>query len=85
MSKRMGPGFEQEGARGGRWGGGRIIFLEGTGFGQDFFSSRPQYGVLGSGISRSNRFVRTPSSGVGSNASRPALSFPHLNVKADGY
>ena len=48
------------------------------------FSSRPQYGILGTGISGSNRFVRAPSSGGGSNAPRPALTFPHLDVNADG-
>ena len=40
-----------------------IHFFEGTGIGQELFSSRPHYGILGTGISRSNRFVRAPSSG----------------------
>ena len=52
-------------------------------FDQDFFSSRPQYGILGTRISGSNRFVRAPSSGGGSNAPRPALSVLHLDVNAD--
>ena len=33
--------------------------------------------------SRSNSFVRAPSSGGGSNAPRPAVSVPHLDVNAD--
>ena len=33
--------------------------------------------------SRSNLFVHEPPSGGGSNAPRPAVSVPHLNVKAD--
>ena len=37
-----------------------ILFL----FGQEIFSSRPQYGMLGTGISRSNRFVQSSSSGA---------------------
>ena len=53
-------------------------------FGQEVLSSRPQYGMLGTGIFRSNRFVRAPSSGGGSNAPRPALSVRHLDVNADG-
>ena len=32
------------------------LSLRGQGFGQEFFSSRPQYGILGTGISWSNRF-----------------------------
>ena len=53
-------------------------------FFRDFFSSRPQYGILETGISRSNRFGLAPSSGGGSNALRPALSGPNLDVNADG-
>ena len=34
------------------------------------------------GVSPSNRFVRAPSSGGGSNAPRPALSVRHLDVNA---
>ena len=33
---------------------------------------------------RSNSFVRAPSSGGGSNAPRPAVSVPHVDVNADG-
>ena len=51
---------------------------------RSFFLSRPQYGILETGISRSNRFVRAPSSGGSSNAARPALSVPHFVVNADG-
>ena len=47
------------------------------------FSSRPHYGMLGTGISGSNSFVRAPSSGGGSNAPLPALSVPHLDPNAD--
>ena len=61
-----------------------IRFFRGQGLGQEFFSSRPQYVILGTVISRSNRFVRAPSSGGGSNAPRLALSVPHLDVNADG-
>ena len=60
-----------------------ILFFRGQEFIQEFYSSRPQYGILAAGISRSNRFVRAPSSGGGSNAPRPALSVPHLEVDAD--
>ena len=49
-----------------------------------FFSSRHRYGMLATAIARSNRFVRAPSSGGGSNAPRPALSVRHLDVNADG-
>ena len=38
-----------------------VLFFRGQGFGQEFFSSRPQYGI---GISWSNHFVRAPSSGA---------------------
>ena len=34
--------------------------------------------------SRSNSFVRAPSSGGGSNAPRPAVSVPRIDVNADG-
>ena len=34
-------------------------------------------------FSVSKSFVRAPSSGGGSNAPRPAVSVPHLDVKAD--
>ena len=54
------------------------------GFGQELFSSRPQYRMLGTGISRSNRFASAPSSGGGFNAARPGLSVRHLDVDADG-
>ena len=40
--------------------------------------------MLGTGVSRSNRFVRAPSSEGGSNVPRPALSVWHLDVDADG-
>ena len=39
-----------------------IRVFERTGIGHEFFSSRPQYGILEPRISRSNRFVRAPSS-----------------------
>ena len=61
-----------------------ILFLSEQGFGQEMFSSRPQYGSIETGLSRSNRLVRAPSSGGGSNAPRPALSVPHLDVDVDG-
>ena len=34
-----------------------ILFFRGQGFGQEFFRFGLQYGILGTGISRSNRFV----------------------------
>ena len=52
-------------------------------FGQEVFSSRPQYGILGLDFFLSNRFVRASSSGCGSNAPRPALSVLQLDVNAD--
>ena len=60
-----------------------IRVFERTGIGQEFFSSRPQYGMIETGISRSNRFVRAPSSRGGSNAPHPVLSVPHLDVNQD--
>ena len=61
-----------------------ILFYREQGCVQKIFLSRPQYGFLETGISRSNHFVRVPSSGAGCNAPRPALSAPHLDVNADG-
>ena len=55
------------------------MFLVAQGFGQEFSSSWPQYGILEAGTCRSNRFVRAPFSGGGSNVPRPALSVPHLS------
>ena len=52
------------------------------GFGQEFFSSRPQYTIRGTGIL--GQFVRAPASGGGSNAPRPAVSAPHIGVNAEG-
>ena len=40
-------------------------FFEGTGIWKEFFSSQPQHGILETGISPSNRFVRAPPSGGG--------------------
>ena len=49
-----------------------------------FFSSRPQYAILGTGIlGKKKCFARAPSSGGGSNAPRPAVAVPHLDVNAD--
>ena len=59
------------------------FIVRGQGFGQEVFSSWPQYGILGTGISWSNRFVRAPPSGGGSNAPRPALAVLHLDL--NGY
>ena len=61
-----------------------IRVYERTGIGQEFFSSRPQHGIIENGISRSNRFVRAPSSRGGSNAPHPVLSVSHLDVNVDG-
>ena len=61
-----------------------IFFSSGQGFRHEFASSRPQYGILGFGISRSNRFVRAPSSGGGLNSPRLSLSIPNLEVNAHG-
>ena len=88
-----------------------IFFFRGQGFGPEFFSSRPQYGIqyinndsfvlggrdlvrsffrlaLSMGFSKlellgQNLYVRAPSSGGGSNAPRPAVSVPRLDVNAD--
>ena len=61
-----------------------MYFFEGTGIGQEFFSSRPQYGVPEPRTSRSNRFVRALFSMGGSNAPRPALSVPYVAGNAHG-
>ena len=60
-----------------------IHVFDGAGVWSGVFSSRPQYGILGTRVSRSNHFVRAPSSGGGSNAPRPALFVLHLDVNAD--
>ena len=60
------------------------FFLGEQGFGQEILSFRPQYGTLETGNSRSNRFVRAPSTGGCSIAPRSALSVPHLDVNVDG-
>ena len=56
--------------------------MRGQRFGQEVFSSRPEYGILGTGISWSTRFVRAPPSEGGSNAPRPALAVLHVDVNA---
>ena len=48
------------------------------GFGQEFFSDSASVCDSRNWNSRSNSFVRAPSSGGGSNAPRPAVSVPHL-------
>ena len=48
------------------------------------FSSRPQIGILETGISSINRFIRAPFSGSSSNAPLLTLSVPHIDVNADG-
>ena len=53
------------------------------GFGQDFFFVSASVCDSRDWNSRSNSFVRAPSSGGGSNAPRPAVSIPHLDVNAD--
>ena len=58
-------------------------FYERTDIWSGVFSSRPQYRILETEISRSNRLVRAPSSRGGSNAPHPALSVPHHDVNAD--
>ena len=47
---------------------------------RSFFLSRPQYAITGTGILGQI----APASGGGSNAPRPAVSVPHLDVNADG-
>ena len=82
----LGLGDGAGGGEGGGVGGGggweymMILFLTQQEFGQEFFLSRPQYGILGTGSSGSNRFVRALSSGGGSNAPHPALSVLLLDV-----
>ena len=53
-------------------------------FGQQFFFVSASVCDSRNWNPRSNRFVRSPSSGGGSNAPRPALSVRHLDVNADG-
>ena len=54
------------------------------GFGQEFFFVSASVCDSRNWNSQSNSFVRAPSSGGGSNAPRPAVSVPHLDVNADG-
>ena len=53
-------------------------------FGQEFFFVSASVCDSRNWNSRSNRFVRAPASGGGSNAPRPAVSVPHIDVNADG-
>ena len=53
------------------------------GFGQDFFFVSASICDSRNWNSRSYSFVRPPSLGDGSNARRPAVSVPHLDVNAD--
>ena len=57
-------------------------FLEG--FGQEFFFVSASVCDSRNWNSRSNSFVLAPASGGGSNAPRPAVSVPHLDVNTDG-
>ena len=59
-----------------------IILFQG--FGQEFFFVSASVCHSRDWNSRSNSFVRAPSSGGGSNAPRPAVSVPHIDVNADG-
>ena len=54
------------------------------GFGQEFFFVSASVCDSRNWNSRSNIFVRALSSGGGSNAPRPAVSVPHLDVNAGG-
>ena len=54
------------------------------GFGQEFVFVSASVCDAQNWNSRSNRFVRAPSSGGDSNAPRPAVSVPHVDVNADG-
>ena len=54
------------------------------GFGQDFFFVSASVCDSRYSNSRSNSFVRAPSTGDGSNAPRLAVSVPHLDVNVDG-
>ena len=54
------------------------------GFGQEFFFVSAQVCNSRNWNSRSNSFVRAPALGGGSNAPRPAVSVPHIDVNADG-
>ena len=51
---------------------------------RSFFSPQPKVCDSRNWNSRSNSFVRAPSSGSGSNAPRPAVPAPHIDVNADG-
>ena len=54
------------------------------GFGEEFFFVSASVCDSWNWNSRSNSFVRALSSGGGSNAPRPAVSVPHLDVNAGG-
>ena len=58
-----------------------IIWFQG--FGQELFFVSAQVCDSRNWNSRSNSYVRAPPSGGGSNAPRPAVSVPHINVNAD--
>ena len=62
-----------------------LLSFDGTGIrSKGFFrSGLSTYVIIETVISRSNRFVRAPFSGGGSNASHSAFSVPHLDVNAD--
>ena len=79
FSRAWGPGFEQEGAE----VDANYFFRGDRDFVRSLVSFRSQYGIPGTGFFRSNRFVRAPSSGGGSNAPHRALSVPHLDVSTD--
>ena len=53
------------------------------GFGEDFCFVPASVCDSRNWNSRSNSFVRAPSSGGGSNAPRPAVSVRHVDVSAD--
>ena len=60
------------------------IILWFQGFGQEPFFVSAQVCDSRNWNSRSNIFARAPPSGGGSNAPRPAVSVPHIDVNADG-
>ena len=60
------------------------IILWCQGFGQEFFFVSAEVCDSRNWNFRSNSFFRAPPSGGGSNAPRPAVSVPHIDVNADG-
>ena len=63
----------------------RLFFLTGKGFNQEFFVSRPQYGILETEILGQIASFERRFRGAPPTPARPALSVPHLDVNERGY